>query len=254
MERKHEVENVLVNASSSESDSEDAKKVPFRVPTSEVVIRGHVQSAVAVLLVAAALVAIGFAPKGGVFDPIACIACGYIFGIFCFQNTFVEWPAVPCHILLLLASALAALLAPTGLQHVSLWAIWGVKCIAWAVDVAIVISGYRFMVRGPAYAHLGVGSLEGKTFVITGCNTGIGYETAKTLADAGATVVFACRSEDKALAAMKKIVEECAGQVQEEQLVFVPLDTSSFESVRRFAGLLEKTGVKPQTLILNAGV
>mmetsp|Transcript_82407 Transcript_82407/g.265680 ORF Transcript_82407/g.265680 Transcript_82407/m.265680 type:complete len:471 (+) Transcript_82407:55-1467(+) len=243
-----------LNASSPESYSEDEQEVPFHVPSSEVVFRGYVQSTVAVLSVAAALAAMVYAPKGGVFDPMACIACGYIFGVFCFQNTFVEWPAVPRHILLLLASVLASLLAPTCLEHVGFWATWGVKCVAWAIDVAIVISGYRFMVRGPEYAHLGEGSLEGKTFVITGCNTGIGYETAKTLADAGATVVFACRSEDKALAAMKKIVEECAGQVQEEQLVFVPLDTSSFESVRRFAGLMEKTGHKPQTLILNAGV
>ena len=45
----------------------------------------------------------------------------------------------------------------------------------------------------------------GKTIIVTGANTGIGYETALALYEAGAHVVLACRSMDKAKEAQKKL-------------------------------------------------
>lgn len=50
-----------------------------------------------------------------------------------------------------------------------------------------------------------IGDQQGRTFVVTGANTGIGLETAAGLAAAGATVVMACRSTDKAEAARERI-------------------------------------------------
>ena len=42
--------------------------------------------------------------------------------------------------------------------------------------------------------------LTGKVAVVTGANTGIGYETAKALATMGAQTILACRSEERAIA------------------------------------------------------
>ena len=41
--------------------------------------------------------------------------------------------------------------------------------------------------------------LSGKVAIVTGANTGIGYETAKALVGMGARTVIACRSEEKAV-------------------------------------------------------
>lgn len=48
-------------------------------------------------------------------------------------------------------------------------------------------------------------SLEGKIVLITGANSGIGYETAKELARRQAHIIFACRNIDRAEEAMAKI-------------------------------------------------
>lgn len=50
--------------------------------------------------------------------------------------------------------------------------------------------------------------LTGKTAVVTGANSGIGYETARALARKGATVILACRDKDKGNAAAQKISQE----------------------------------------------
>lgn len=51
-----------------------------------------------------------------------------------------------------------------------------------------------------AKPSLPVVDLAGKVAVVTGANTGIGYETAKALALMGAQTILACRSEERAVA------------------------------------------------------
>ena len=78
-----------------------------------------------------------------------------------------------------------------------------------------------------------------KLAIVTGSNTGIGYETAKTLVvDYGWEVILACRSKDKAIQARNKIIEElgsgtafAAGRCV---VLDCPLDLSDYESIHKF--------------------
>lgn len=59
--------------------------------------------------------------------------------------------------------------------------------------------------------------MEGKVCIITGANSGIGYETAKELAKLKATVVLGCRSMIRGQEALEKLKKE----VQDGQIVSV---------------------------------
>jgi NAD(P)-dependent dehydrogenase (short-subunit alcohol dehydrogenase family) len=50
--------------------------------------------------------------------------------------------------------------------------------------------------------------LTAKVAIVTGANTGIGYEMARALADKSATVILACRNRDKGEAAVRQIRQE----------------------------------------------
>jgi len=90
----------------------------------------------------------------------------------------------------------------------------------------------------------------GRIAIITGANSGIGYETARMLALRGAHVVMACRSPEKATAARDRILaEKPAGEVE-----VAALDLSDLESVSRFAQTFAKEHGKLDLLINNAGV
>lgn len=94
-----------------------------------------------------------------------------------------------------------------------------------------------------------VPSQKGRTIVITGANTGLGYEAAQVLSAQGARVVIACRSEQKASAAIEHIHALHKGA----ELDFVPLDLGDQESVRACAGKLQAEE-KIDVLINNAGI
>ncbi|MFZ3557429.1 oxidoreductase [Streptomyces sp. BH055] len=89
---------------------------------------------------------------------------------------------------------------------------------------------------------------QGRTAVVTGANTGIGYVTARELARAGAHVVLACRSESRGTAALDRLMSEVPGARAE----FAPLDLGDLASVRAFA---EGRKDSPLDLLVNnAGV
>jgi NAD(P)-dependent dehydrogenase (short-subunit alcohol dehydrogenase family) len=90
----------------------------------------------------------------------------------------------------------------------------------------------------------------GRLAVVTGANTGIGYETARMLAARGADVVLACRDAGKAAAARDRILaERPRGRVTVQ-----PLDLSELASVAAFARDLSATTTRLDLLINNAGV
>ncbi len=95
-------------------------------------------------------------------------------------------------------------------------------------------------------AHLP--SQTGKTIVVTGGNAGIGYFISEQLADAGARVILASRSTEKADAAVASIRERVPGA----QVEFVKLDLSSLGAIREAADKIRKLG-PIDVLINNAG-
>lgn len=92
--------------------------------------------------------------------------------------------------------------------------------------------------------------LAGKTFIITGSNTGIGKVSAKELAKRGARVVLACRSKSKT----EPVIEEIKKETGNDQVAFVALDLSDLKSVRACADQLLATEPKIHGLINNAGL
>lgn len=91
---------------------------------------------------------------------------------------------------------------------------------------------------------------SGKTFLVTGANSGIGYETALGLYEAGATVIVACRSKEKA----DEAISEMKKQGDKGDLEPGVLDLSDLDSVKDFANTILKTHPKLDVLVNNAGV
>ena len=89
----------------------------------------------------------------------------------------------------------------------------------------------------------------GTTFVVTGGNAGLGYFTAEQLARAGAHVVLASRSLDRADVAARSI----RGQVPAASVDVLELDLASLDSVRR-AGSALAAYERLDGLVLNAGL
>jgi len=93
-------------------------------------------------------------------------------------------------------------------------------------------------------------SQTGRIAVVTGANGGLGLETARALAGAGAHVIMAARDQAKAAAAAERI----RSSVPEASLELVALDLSSLESVRVAAELISGRYETVDLLVNNAGV
>ena len=93
-------------------------------------------------------------------------------------------------------------------------------------------------------------TLNGKTVIITGANTGIGLETAVDMAQRGARVILACRNPEKGKAAVQVVKERS----KNEAVVFAQLDLASLQSVRDFATRILNQEPHIDILINNAGV
>ncbi|GAB0094053.1 WW domain-containing oxidoreductase [Sergentomyia squamirostris] len=94
--------------------------------------------------------------------------------------------------------------------------------------------------------------LSGKMAIVTGCNAGIGYETAKSLAFHGCTVIMANRNEKATEEAIEKIGRERAHAAR--LLHFRPLDLCTLASCEQFSKMIKAEFKHIDYLILNAGV
>ena len=93
-------------------------------------------------------------------------------------------------------------------------------------------------------------SQKGKIAIVTGANIGLGFETAIGLVKKGAKVIMACRSKEKAEAAIKEILKRVPGA----ELEFMALDLNSLKSVRAFANNYSEKYDRLDLLINNAGI
>ncbi len=85
--------------------------------------------------------------------------------------------------------------------------------------------------------------LSGQTVIVTGAATGIGVETVRALAEAGADVVIAARKPDLAAAAIADVETTAKGKVS-----FEMLDLSDFASIRAFGA---RWGARPLNILIN---
>jgi len=91
--------------------------------------------------------------------------------------------------------------------------------------------------------------MDGRVCIVTGANTGIGRVTALELAERGAHVVLACRSESRAASVIDEIERRACGRAE-----FLALDLSSLEGVRTAAAAFSARNLPLHVLVNNAGV
>jgi NAD(P)-dependent dehydrogenase (short-subunit alcohol dehydrogenase family) len=91
---------------------------------------------------------------------------------------------------------------------------------------------------------------SGKIIIVTGANSGIGYETALALYEAGAEVILACRNMDKAADAKKRL-EAHGGK---GTLEISKLNLGDLSDVKRFSDEFTRSHQQLDVLINNAGV
>ncbi|XP_071553952.1 WW domain-containing oxidoreductase [Temnothorax nylanderi] len=108
----------------------------------------------------------------------------------------------------------------------------------------------RFDASSTALAVLHGRDLRNKVALVTGANTGIGYETARSLALHGCDVILACRDVEKANEAIRRIQQE----KDTASCVALKMDLSSLSTIREAVEEFKLKFKSLHILILNAGV
>ncbi|ACV13145.1 short-chain dehydrogenase/reductase SDR [Halorhabdus utahensis DSM 12940] len=106
------------------------------------------------------------------------------------------------------------------------------------------------MMSSETWGPEAMGDQSEKTVVVTGANSGIGFEVTKAFAENGARVVMACRSLDRGNAAS----EEIRAAVADPSLSVMELDLADLDSVRSFAETFRTEYSDLHVLSNNAGV
>ena len=122
---------------------------------------------------------------------------------------------------------------------------WG----AIAAGVVIIIALLKCYFNGGKNKHWP--SLEGKTIIITGGNTGLGFISAVEMSKLKPEkIIMACRSEQRATDAIRDIQKQVPGA----PLEWIPLDLNDLASVKQFAETFNAKYDKIDILLNNAGI
>lgn len=127
------------------------------------------------------------------------------------------------------------------------WA-WIVFILLVAAGIVLVMHLLRKLIQGPYYRKKN--RIDGKVAIVTGCNTGIGKETALELARRGGRIYMACRDATRCEAARLEIIERTGNQ----NVFNRTLDLASLSSVRQFAERFKGEERRLDILINNAGI
>jgi len=95
-----------------------------------------------------------------------------------------------------------------------------------------------------------IADLRGKVCVVTGANSGLGYQTALQLASKNAKVIMACRNFGKAADSRQQILKARP----DSEVEIMQVDLGDFDSVRHFANEFNEKYQKLDLLINNAGI
>ena len=101
-----------------------------------------------------------------------------------------------------------------------------------------------------AFTDQDIPDLSSKTALVTGATGGLGYETARMLAEHGARVILAARNPDKGTSALADI----RAAAPDADISFEKVDLGSLRSIAALAERLNRTGEPIDILINNAGV
>lgn len=95
-----------------------------------------------------------------------------------------------------------------------------------------------------------VPNLAGKVMIVTGGNSGLGFETVKAFAMSNAEVILACRDLEKGKKAKKRIIT----QYPDSKITIMQLDLADQSSVKAFAYNVKESHSKIDVLVNNAGI
>ena len=92
-------------------------------------------------------------------------------------------------------------------------------------------------------------SFEGKTVLVTGSNSGVGFKTAEEALFLGAKIIMACRNQEKAEAAREELLKD----YPDSSIYFMQLDLSDFSSIDAFAKNIIDHKIDIDIFVNNAG-
>lgn len=118
--------------------------------------------------------------------------------------------------------------------------------ILWVILTLLLIKLFNKLSTGRCYV---LPYMTGNVVIVTGANSGIGFETALKLARRGAKVILACRDEKKG----KEAADRISRMVKHAKVRYQYLDLCSLSSIREFVDKFKESEAKLDILINNAG-